>query len=142
MVSLINARTEEIVASAVEVADTSAARRRGLLGRDAIDVASALVLTPCWAIHTAFMRFPIDVVFVNRDGLVRRVARQIAPWRVAIAPGAQAAIELAAGTAQARGVKVGDRLYVRSDGGFESAGSAFSSRTLRRMASKPACSGS
>jgi uncharacterized membrane protein (UPF0127 family) len=88
------------------------------------------------------MRFPIDVVFVNRDGLVMRVARQLVPWRVAIAPGAQAAIELAAGAAQARGVEVGDRLYVRSDGGFEPAGSAFSSRFLRRMASKPACSGS
>jgi uncharacterized protein len=111
--TLINGRTEQVVASAVEVADTRATRRRGLLGRDSIDLASALVLAPCWSIHTAFMRFPIDVVFVNQEGLVMRIAERLGPWRVAAALGAYAAIELAAGAVASRGVAIGDRLYVR-----------------------------
>ena len=138
MIALVNRRTGQTLASPVDLADTRAARRRGLLGRDALDPAVALVITPCWAIHTAFMRFSIDVIFVNRDGLVMRVASRVAPWRAAIAPGAYAAIELAAGAAELRDVKIGDRLYVRSDDGFSSGSSFFGSLSLRRMAAKPA----
>ncbi|MBI3491726.1 MAG: DUF192 domain-containing protein, partial [Acidobacteria bacterium] len=65
---IVNERTDEIVASAVEIATTSASRRRGLLGRDRFDACAALILSPCWTIHTAFMRFPIDVAFVSREG--------------------------------------------------------------------------
>ena len=134
MMNLVNGRTDQTIASAVEMADTRATRRQGLLGRRHMDVASALILVPCCAVHTAFMRFPIDVVFVNRDGLVMRVSRRLAPWRVAIAPGAYAAVELAAGAAELRGVKVGDRLYTRSGDGFESVSSFFASVSLRKMA--------
>jgi len=138
MVALINRRTRQTIASCIEVADTRAARRRGLLGRDSIDIASALVIVPCWAIHTAWMRFAIDVLFVNEDGEVVRIASRVQPWRCAVSRGAYAAIELAAGAAHLRGVKVGDRLYARSDEGFESSLSFLPSRILRRMAAKPA----
>lgn len=142
MIALVNERTEQTIASEIEMADTRAARRRGLLGRDGIDVASALVLAPCWAVHTAFMRFAIDVIFVNEDGRVVRIASRVAPWRIAAAPRAYAAIEIAAGAAHARAVEVGDRLYARSGEGFRSASSLFASLSFRRMAAKPACSGS
>ena len=141
MTVLINARTGRTVASAVEVANTRATRRRGLLGREALDVAAALVLAPCWAIHTAFMRFPIDVIFVDEEGRVLRVADSVGPWRIVATPRAYAAIELAAGAASARAVSVGARLYLRSAEGFASASSFFDSSFLR-MATKPACSGS
>ena len=142
MIALVNERTEQIVASEVEVAGTRAARRRGLLGRDAIGAASALVLAPCWAVHTAFMRFAIDVIFVSQEGRVVRVVTGIAPWRIVVAPGAYAAIELAAGAAGSRTVEVGDRLYARAGDGLSSASSLFASPSFRRMAAKPACSGS
>jgi hypothetical protein len=114
---ILNARTDAIVASAVEVASTRASRRRGLLGRDALDACTALILSPCWTIHTAFMRFPIDVAFVGRDGRVVRVAQDMAPWRVAAAPSASVTIELAAGVLHARDVQVGDQLYLSTPGG-------------------------
>ena len=66
--SLMNERTHEQVATSVEIAATRRSRRRGLLGRDSLDEAFAMLLAPCAAVHTAGMRFPIDVVFVDRQG--------------------------------------------------------------------------
>jgi uncharacterized membrane protein (UPF0127 family) len=103
-------RTRAVLAREVELALTRAARRRGLLHRASLDPASALVLAPCRAIHTAFMRFPIDVVFVDRAGIVRHICRRVPPWRIAAAPRAYAAIELAAGTLDAHDLARGDRL--------------------------------
>jgi uncharacterized protein len=141
-----NGRTGLVIASEVELAQTRRARRRGLLGRDSLDPAAALVLSPCCAIHTAFMRFPIDVAFVDRDGLVTRVVCGLAPWRLAIAPRAHAVVELAGGSLERSDVQIGDRLYLVTAGEGGSGGPAASwsarSITLRRTASKPACSGS
>jgi uncharacterized membrane protein (UPF0127 family) len=109
---LINARTGDVVASSVELADTRETRRKGLLGRDAMDVSTALMLLPCFSIHTAFMRFAIDAVFVNRDGAVVRVVRNLRPWRIAADWRAHAVIELAGGCLTGRDVRTGDRLYL------------------------------
>jgi uncharacterized membrane protein (UPF0127 family) len=81
-----------------------------LLGRDALDLSAGMMLAPCVAVHTAFMRFPIDVVFVDRDGVVRKIVRDLKPWRIATAPRAYAAVELAAGIE--RDVVPGDRLFL------------------------------
>lgn len=107
---LVNERTGDVVASSVEVAETRASRRRGLLGRTSLDPSAALVLTPCISVHTAFMKFPIDVVFVDRDFLVRRIVRMPA-WRAAVDVGARSVIEFAAGGAS--GLRVGDRVTLR-----------------------------
>ncbi|MCC7416568.1 MAG: DUF192 domain-containing protein [Acidobacteria bacterium] len=131
-----------MLASAVEIADTRTARRRGLLGQDAIDPASALIIAPCWAVHTAFMRFAIDVLFVDAEGVVMKVAGPLPPWRAAFARGAYAAVELAAGAAALRRVQAGDRLYVRSSDGPATPSALPGSASFFRMAAKPACSGS
>jgi uncharacterized membrane protein (UPF0127 family) len=107
---LINKRTSMAVASVVELAVTRADRRRGLLGRNALDLSAGMMLAPCVAVHTAFMRFSIDVVFVDRDGVVRKIVRDLKPWRIATAPRAYAAVELAAGIE--RDVVPGDRLFL------------------------------
>ena len=98
------------LASRVEVAVSRRARRRGLLGRQRLDASAALMLVPCVAVHTAFMRFPIDVIFVNRDGRVVHLVSRLQPWRVALAAAAHAVIELAAGVIDKRDVRVGDRV--------------------------------
>lgn len=108
----MNARTGDVVASTIELADTRRARRQGLLGRDSMDAANALILRPCFSIHTAFMKFPIDAIFVNRDGVVVRVARNLGPWRMAVGFRAHAVIELAAGVLDTCDIQVGDRLYL------------------------------
>lgn len=107
---LVNVRSDVTIASDVILALTRAERRRGLLGHDSLDRSAALVLSPCWSIHTMFMRFPIDVVFVGREGRAVRIVKELAPWRIAVAPRAHAAIELPAGSVKARDVQVGDEL--------------------------------
>jgi uncharacterized membrane protein (UPF0127 family) len=107
---LMNARTGNVVANDVELADTPESRRKGLLGRRDLPPSSALILRPCFSVHTAFMPFAIDVVFVRRDGVVVKVARNLMPWRIAAAWDAQAVVELAAGGAA--DIAVGDRLYL------------------------------
>ena len=114
--TLINARTNQPVADVVEVALTRKARRQGLLGREGLAPFSGLVLAPCAAVHTMFMRFAIDVIFVGRDGRAVRVVPTLAPWRAAIAPSAHAVIELPAGTLRDREVAVGDTLYLVPEG--------------------------
>ncbi len=111
---LVNERTGTALASVVEIAVTRAERRRGLLGRDALDQSAALILAPCVAVHTVFMRFPIDVVFVDREGQVRTIVRNLQPWRIAASPRAYAAVEMAGGVD--RDLIPGDRLYLSGDG--------------------------
>jgi uncharacterized membrane protein (UPF0127 family) len=110
--ALINDRTGQVLASAVEVAGTSESRRRGLLGRSGLDPAAALIIAPCSAIHMFFMRFAIDAVFVDRDGRVRKIVQDLQPWRIAISLGAYAVIELASGAVGHRDVEVDDRLIL------------------------------
>jgi uncharacterized membrane protein (UPF0127 family) len=64
------------------------------------------------AVHTAFMRFPIDVIFIDRDARVVRIVSAVRPWRMAASLRAHSVIELAAGTAAATGIQSGDLLYL------------------------------
>ena len=108
----MNDRTRRAVAFDVEVAATRSDRRRGLLGRETLGTNEGLLLTPCIAVHTAFMRFSIDLVFIDRDGRAVRVVPNVRPWRMAVSLRAHAVIELAAGTAAAADIQVGDMLYL------------------------------
>jgi uncharacterized protein len=92
------------------LADTVATRAKGLLGRAGIASDEGLLLTPAPAIHTFFMRFPIDAVFVDRDMRVVGVAPRLRPWRWARRPRARAVLELSAGESERRGVRIGERL--------------------------------
>jgi uncharacterized membrane protein (UPF0127 family) len=107
---IINARSGRVVASKVQVATTRTERRRGLLGRDGLESGAALVLAPCRAVHTIGMRFPIDVVFITRDGEVVRTECHMSGWQIAISAAAAITIELGAGAVQALDIRAGDRL--------------------------------
>jgi len=109
---LVNGRTRRTVATEVELAMTRETRRRGLLGRESLEQGAALFIKPCFAIHTAFMKFPIDVVFVDGDVKVVRVIRDLKSWRIAVTPRARAVIELRGGTIDAAGIALGDSLYL------------------------------
>lgn len=111
---LVNERTGAAIATVVEHAATRATRRRGLLGRDRLEPQRALILEPCAAIHTAFMRFAIDVVFVDRQGRAVKIVRDVPPWRMAIAAGAHSVVEMAAGSLAPDALRVGDRLVVKA----------------------------
>jgi uncharacterized membrane protein (UPF0127 family) len=92
------------------VADRPLARMRGLLGRDDLPAGDGILIRPASSIHTAFMRFPIDVVFLDRDLVVLKVVPDLGPWRIAACRRARSVLELAAGEAARRGVQADERL--------------------------------
>jgi uncharacterized protein len=99
-----------IVCELCHVADSPSSRARGLLGRGSLEAGEGILLRPASSIHTFFMRFPIDAVFLAEDGTVVRIASNLRPWRAAGRRGARAVLELASGECARRGLRTGDRL--------------------------------
>jgi uncharacterized membrane protein (UPF0127 family) len=100
----------DIVCERCRLADTPWTRLRGLLGRGRLDADEGLLLRPVGAIHTFFMRFPIDVVFLDLEYVIVKVVHDVRPWRFAAARGAKAVLELSAGAAAGAHLTVGERL--------------------------------
>ncbi len=99
-----------IVCERCTLADSPVTRLRGLLGRDGLEQGEGLLLRPASSIHTFFMRFSIDVVFLDRALVVLGIADDVDPWRAASQRGAKAVLELPAGESSRRGLTVGDQL--------------------------------
>ena len=103
-------REGEVLAAAT-AARTHRERARGLLGRDS--ATGALVLRPCRQVHTIGMRFPIDVAFCDRDGVVLRIVT-LRPWRLSpLVWRAAMAIEAEPGACERWGLAVGDRVELK-----------------------------
>jgi uncharacterized membrane protein (UPF0127 family) len=99
----------------VEVARSVWARGRGLLGRSGLPAGGGLLIIPCNSIHSWFMRFPFDALFLDREFRVIHAVHAMPPWRVSpIVRRSHAVLELPAGTARAAGVGVGDQLVLES----------------------------
>jgi uncharacterized membrane protein (UPF0127 family) len=99
-----------------EVADGPLKRMRGLLGRRGLSSGEGMLLVPAPSIHTAFMRFPIDALFLDRELRVLDIVERLRPWRMASRHRARCVLELAAGESARRGIRVGDRLGLRERG--------------------------
>ena len=101
------------LASNVQLADTPRARRTGLLKRDCLNPGQGLWIFPTQAIHTFGMRFPIDVVFIDRQLRVKRVYHRLAPYRLtSLVWAAQSVIELPSGSLAGTNTSVGDELQI------------------------------
>ena len=101
------------VCDSCHVAGSPAARLRGLLGREELPPGEGLFLKGCYAVHTWFMRFPIDVVFLDADLCVVAVVDALPPWHSVARRRARHVLELAAGEAARREVRVGEGLALR-----------------------------
>jgi hypothetical protein len=101
-----------VVCERLLVATRPLRRMRGLLGRASLPAGEGILLRPAGSVHTFFMRFPIDVVFLDREDVVVGIEPALAPWRTAGRRGAKAVVELPAGEANRRGLRVGERLSV------------------------------
>ncbi len=99
-----------VVCERCTVADGPLTRLRGLLGRRELPAGEGILLRPAPSIHTWFMRFPIDAVFLTADLEVLAVRPRMPAWRIAAWRGARAVLELAAGEAGRRGLEPGSRL--------------------------------
>lgn len=97
-----------------ELAYRPLSRMRGLIGRRGLPAGEGLLIRPAPAIHTAFMRFPIDALFLDADMCVLGIVERLRPWRFASNKRARAVLELSAGESARCGVQVGDTLELRA----------------------------
>jgi uncharacterized membrane protein (UPF0127 family) len=104
------AQDGQVVCERCELADKFFTRGRGLLGRQRLERGHGMLIKPTWSVHTAFMRFAIDVLFLDRELTVVGIERRLRPWRAAAQRGAHSALELAAGESERLSIEVGDRL--------------------------------
>lgn len=111
-VQVRNQTRNTVLATAAEVADTSAKRRTGLLKHTRLEPGDGLWITPCESVHTFFMKFAIDLVYLDKRKRVRKVRHAVPPWRVSACFRAHSILELPAGTAQQTGTQAGDELTI------------------------------
>ena len=116
MVKVTDLRSGSCLGDRVERAERFLPRLKGLLGHDRLGEGEGLLLEDCAAVHTWFMRFPIDLCFLGAgNGTGREVVKvleALGPWRAASAFGARAVLELPAGVLRKGDVREGDRLEV------------------------------
>jgi uncharacterized protein len=105
-----NETRNRILAESADVADSSAKRQKGLLGRDSLPAGQGLWIVPCESVHTFGMRFPIDVLYLDRKKRVRKTRQTMVPWRVSMCLLAHSVLELPAGVIEQTGTKRGDQL--------------------------------
>jgi uncharacterized protein len=106
-----NLTTGALVADRVGVAATRSARAVGLLNRDGLEPGEGLWIVPSRGVHTCWMRFAIDVIALDEDGVVIDRVDSLKPWRMRLPRrGTAGVLELAAGTLQHSGTEVGHRL--------------------------------
>ena len=109
---LRNQQTGAVVATHLLPAFESKTRNVGLLGRRSLDPGTAMIIAPTNAIHTFFMRFPIDIAFVKKDGRILKIRAGLPAWRMAAAWGAYAVVEMPAGSFDLAATATGDFLEV------------------------------
>src|SRR3954453_8548625 len=108
-----------VVCERCEIPETAFGRARGLLGRDGLEPGGGMLIDRAGSVHMFFMRFPIDVVFLDRDRNVMDVRHRLRPWQIAGPRRAVASLELPAGRAAEAGVEKGDRLVFEDVGDAE-----------------------
>jgi hypothetical protein len=107
---VINSTRNTQIGGRILVANSSKERRTGLLKQNSLAEGCGLWINPCEAIHTFFMRFPIDVIFLDRLNRVRKVSAELRPWRMSACLMAKSVLELPAGAAARTMTVPGDQL--------------------------------
>lgn len=99
-----------VICDVCHLADRAHTRMRGVIGWKRLRQGEGVLLRRTFSIHTAFVRFPIDAVFLDADMTVVGIAHELKPWRLAGTRKAKAVLELAAGECRRCGIEIGDRL--------------------------------
>ena len=107
---ILNRTRGSVLATEADVADTSRKRRVGLLKHSSLPPGQGLWIAPCEGIHTFGMKFPIDVIFLDRAKKVIKVRPRMGPWKLALSFFAHSVLELPAGTIAEARCERGDQL--------------------------------
>jgi uncharacterized membrane protein (UPF0127 family) len=109
---VFNSTRGTVLASSLEIADTAASRNKGLLSRDGLAPDGGLWIIPCQSVHTFFMRFTIDLVYLDSRKRVKKVRSAVGAGRISFCLTAQSVIELPAGTVLETRTQAGDTLVI------------------------------
>ena len=113
MHKIVNLTRNTLLAENSELANTPLKRMKGLLFRKTLEESSALIIQPTSSIHTFFMQFSIDILFLDRDNRILKLRHNIAPFRFILCPlSAKTTIEFPAGTLVSTQTQVGDFLSI------------------------------
>jgi uncharacterized membrane protein (UPF0127 family) len=110
---VLNITRNTLIGDRVDTAGRGGKRNKGLLGRTNLAHGEGLWIVPCEAVHTFFMKFSIDLVYIDRKLQVRKVRSSVAPWRISGCLRAHSVIELPAGTIRKTQTEVGDQIEIR-----------------------------
>lgn len=108
----VNVTRGTVLATCMAVADTAKTRNRGLLDRTSLLPGEGLWIVPCQAIHMFFMKFPIDLVYIDSKKRVRKIRSKVAPWRISACFSAHSVIELPVGVVCETRTARGDTLEI------------------------------
>jgi len=109
---VLNVTRGTVLAERLEAAHTGPSRRKGLLGRNGLEPGEGLWIAPCESVHTFFMRFPIDLVYLDREHHIKKVRSSVGPWRLSGCLTARSVLELPAGTIRETQTERGDALEI------------------------------
>ncbi len=107
---MFNVTRQIQLASKVEVAASGGKRSKGLLGRKGLAPGEALWIVPCEAVHTFGMQFALDLVYLDRHYRIRKIRRNVPPWRLSACLSAHSIVELAAGSISEADARPGDQI--------------------------------
>ncbi len=110
---IVNKVNGKVLANNVEIAGNFTKRLKGLLGRTGLNRGESMILYPCSSIHTYFMNFPIDVLFINRDAVVLKTIENMKPYKISpLIKESYMVVELPAGCLSATGTTAGHHLEI------------------------------
>jgi len=107
---VLNLTRGTVLATGLEVANTGATRNKGLLGRKGLAPGEGLWIVTCESVHTFFMQFPIDLVYLDRNNRIKKVRSGVPPWRLSACLSAHSILELPSGTIRESQTQTGDTL--------------------------------
>ena len=109
-----NTTRDVVLADGASVADSSQSRRTGLLKHTGLAQGDGLWIVPCESVHSFFMKFTIDVLYLDKQHKVKKIRPEMAPWRASACLTAHSVLELPAGTIARTGTQAGDQLEIKT----------------------------
>ncbi|HVW10780.1 MAG TPA: DUF192 domain-containing protein [Bryobacteraceae bacterium] len=107
---LRNVTRGTVLGDTIDIADTSAKRTTGLLKHTELRAGEGLWIVPCEGVHTFFMKFALDLVYLDKKNVVRKVVGNVRPWRASVCLRAHSVVELPVGVVAGSGTRKGDRV--------------------------------
>lgn len=113
VVKIINQTNEQVLGDKITYANSIYGRFIGLMGKSELKKGEGVFLTPCNSIHMMFMKFPLDILFLDRKNKIIHITKDIKPWKISrVVFKAQSVLEVPAGTVENTKSNVGDIIKI------------------------------